>query len=111
MFPQPQGVVLGAQELLPSLLSLSAAPLNAGTTELGLGAGDVETFIGDLAKRFAGGELDEIVGPIITMVIAALPAEGLGSGGSEWRAVVGALEALVSDKNVAMTVSKLTRAA
>ncbi|CCO29155.1 ubiquitin conjugation factor E4 B [Rhizoctonia solani AG-1 IB] len=103
MFPQPQGVVLGAQELLPSLLSLSAAPLNAGTTELGLGAGDVETFIGDLAKRFAGGELDEIVGPIITMVIAALPAEGLGSGGSEWRAVVGALEALVSDKNVAMT--------
>ncbi|CAE6456226.1 unnamed protein product [Rhizoctonia solani] len=103
MFPQPQGVVLGAQELLPSLLSLSAAPLNAGTTELGLGAGDVETFIGDLAKRFAGDELDEIVGPIITMVIAALPAEGLGSGGSEWRAVVGALEALVSDKNVAMT--------
>ncbi|GAB1520772.1 Ubiquitin conjugation factor E4 [Rhizoctonia solani] len=107
MFPQPEGVVLGAQELLPSLLSLSSAPLNAGSTELGLGAGDVEAFIGDLAKRFADDGIDEIFGPIITMVIGALPAEGLGSGGSEWRAVVGALEALVSDKNVAMTFPRL----
>ncbi|ELU38970.1 ubiquitin conjugation factor E4 [Rhizoctonia solani AG-1 IA] len=107
MFPQPEGVVLGAQELLPSLLSLSSAPLNAGSTELGLGAGDVEAFIGDLAKRFADDGMDEIFGPIITMVIGALPAEGLGSGGSEWRAVVGALEALVSDKNVAMAFPRL----
>ncbi|CAE6512214.1 unnamed protein product [Rhizoctonia solani] len=107
MFPQPKGVPLGAQELLPSLLSLSSAPLNAGSTALGLGAGDVEAFIGDLAKRFVDDGLDDIFGPIITMVIGALPAEGLGSGGSEWRAVVGALEALVSDKNVAMAFPRL----
>ncbi|KAG8733450.1 hypothetical protein FRC11_006177 [Ceratobasidium sp. 423] len=107
MFPQPEGVPLGAQELLPSLLSLSSAPLNAGSTALGLGAGDMEAFIGDLAKRFADDGLDEIFGPIITMVVGALPAEGLGSGGSEWRAVVGALEALVSDKNVAMAFPRL----
>ncbi|CAE6469063.1 ubiquitin conjugation factor E4 B [Rhizoctonia solani] len=107
MFPQPEGVTLGAQELLPSLLSLSSAPLNAGQTALGLGAGDVEAFIGDLAKRFVDDGLDDIFGPIINMVVAALPAEGLGSGGSEWRAVVGALEALVSDKNVATTFARL----
>ncbi|CAE7116128.1 unnamed protein product [Rhizoctonia solani] len=107
MFSQPEGVPLGAQELLPSLLSLSSAPLNAGSTALGLGAGDVEAFIGDLAKRFVDDGLDEIFGPIITMVIGALPAEGLGSGGSEWRAVVGALEALVSDKHIATTFSRL----
>lgn len=105
MFPQPEGVPLGAQELLPSLLSLSSAPLNASSTALGLGAGDVETFIGDLAKRFADDGMDDIFGDIITMVIKALPADGLGGGGSEWRGVVGALEALVSDKNVATTVS------
>ncbi|KDN45409.1 hypothetical protein RSAG8_04996, partial [Rhizoctonia solani AG-8 WAC10335] len=107
MFSQPEGVPLGAQELLPSLLSLSSAPLNAGSTALGLGAGDVEAFIGDLAKRFVDDGLDEIFAPIINMVVGALPAEGLGSGGSEWRAVVGALEALVSDKHVATTVSRL----
>ncbi|KAG8745833.1 hypothetical protein FRC10_006860 [Ceratobasidium sp. 414] len=102
MFPQPEGVTLGAQELLPSLLSLSSAPLNAGSTALGLGAGDVEYFMGDLAKRFAGDGLEELFGGVIDMVIETLPAEGLGGGGSEWRGVVGALEALVSDKNVAM---------
>ncbi|CAE6526367.1 unnamed protein product [Rhizoctonia solani] len=107
MFPQPEGVPLGPQELLPSLLSLSSAPLNAGTTALGLGAGDVEAFVGDLAKRFLDDGLDDIFGPIITMVIGALPAEGLGSGGSEWRAIVGALEALVSDKNVAAVFPRL----
>ncbi|KAJ1303373.1 hypothetical protein OPQ81_011567 [Rhizoctonia solani] len=107
MFPQPEGVPLGAQELLPSLLSLSSAPLNAGTTALGLGAGDVEAFIGDLAKRFVDDGLEEIFGSIITMVVGALPAEGLGSGASEWRAVVGALEALVSDKNVAAVFPRL----
>ncbi|KAG8684545.1 hypothetical protein FRC09_015315, partial [Ceratobasidium sp. 395] len=107
MFPQPEGVTLGAQELLPSLLSLSSAPLNAGSTALGLGAGDVENFVGDLAKRFAEDGLEEIFGGIIDMVVKALPAEGLGGGGSEWRGVVGALEALVSDKNVAMALPRL----
>lgn len=105
MFPQPQGVTVGVQELLPSLLSLSSAPLNAGSTALGLGAGDVESFVGDLAKRFADDGLEDIFGDVITTVVSALPNEGLGGGGSEWRGVVGALEALVSDKNVATIVS------
>lgn len=105
MFPQPEGVVVGVQELLPSLLSLSSAPLNAGSTTLGLSAGDAEAFIGDLAKRFAGDGLEDIFGDIIATVVKALPADGLGGGGSEWRGVVGALEALVSDKNVAAAVS------
>ncbi|QRV77647.1 ubiquitin conjugation factor E4 [Ceratobasidium sp. AG-Ba] len=107
MFPQPEGTALGAQELLPSLLSLSSAPLNAGSTALGLGPGDVEYFMGDLAKRFAEDGLDEIFGGIIDMVLKALPAEGLGGGGSEWRSIVGALEALVSDKNIAMLMPRL----
>ncbi|KAG9122026.1 hypothetical protein FRC07_001760, partial [Ceratobasidium sp. 392] len=107
MFSQPEGVTLGAQELLPSLLSLSSAPLNASSTALGLGAGDVEAFVGDLAKRFVEDGLEDIFGGIIDMVIKALPAEGLGGGGSDWRGVVGALEALVSDKNVAMAFPRL----
>lgn len=104
MFPQPEGVIVGVQELLPSLLSLSSAPLNAGSTALGLGAGDIEYFIGDLAKRFADDGLEEIFGDVINTVVKALPNEGLGGGGSEWRGVVGALESLVSDKNVATMV-------
>ncbi|KAF8606876.1 hypothetical protein BDV93DRAFT_488785 [Ceratobasidium sp. AG-I] len=107
MFPQPQGVTVGVQELLPSLLSLSSAPLNAGSTALGLGSGDVEGFIGDIAKRFADDGLEDIFGDVINTVVGALPSEGLGGGGSEWRGIVGALEALVSDKNVATMLPRL----
>ncbi|CAE6424178.1 unnamed protein product [Rhizoctonia solani] len=109
MFPQPEGVTLGPQELVRNLLSLRTVPLHAGTLTLGLGSGDAEAFLGDLAKRFLNNGLDEIFGPIITMVVDALPAEGLGSTGSEWRAVVGALEALVSDTNLAAVLAQFPR--
>ncbi|EIW81074.1 hypothetical protein CONPUDRAFT_55967 [Coniophora puteana RWD-64-598 SS2] len=114
MFPQPQGKEVGPSELVRPLLSLSAlsAPLSSASSDTAsILASDIETFLQDLARRFApDNEIDDVIGPVVLRLLfheSLLRPEGLAGGDSSWRGVVSGLEALVSVKPIAIMITRL----
>lgn len=114
MFPQPQGRVIGAPELVKPLLSLSAlsTPLLTGpTTDPNtLDSSDVEQFIQELAHRFENDELESVLGPVIKGLLhneCLFRPEGLAGGDAGWRGVISGLELLVSIKSIAILITKM----
>ncbi|EJU03146.1 hypothetical protein DACRYDRAFT_21436 [Dacryopinax primogenitus] len=108
MFPEPEGKHVGAIELVHPLLQLNALPLNAPPTALS--PADLEGFVIDLAKRFEGDGLEEIMGPVIGGVMNVLKdyqVEMPNIMGDQWRQVTAALEALVAVKPVASMIPRL----
>ncbi|PCH40023.1 hypothetical protein WOLCODRAFT_88418 [Wolfiporia cocos MD-104 SS10] len=115
MFPQPTGRLLGAPELVASLLSLSAlsGPLlgSSASNPNTLAPTEVEPFLQDLVRRFEpDDEIDGVLGPVVRMLCShpsLFRPEGLAGGDGSWRGVVGGLEALVSNKSIAKMVTRL----
>ncbi|KXN88270.1 Ubiquitin conjugation factor E4 [Leucoagaricus sp. SymC.cos] len=114
MFPQPQGRLLGAPELVKPLLSLSAlsAPLLAGPAADPnvLDSSDVEQFIQELAQRFQGDDLEGVLGPVIKGLLfneCLFRPEGLAGGDAGWRGVISGLELLVSIKSIAILITQM----
>ncbi|KDQ62323.1 hypothetical protein JAAARDRAFT_149126 [Jaapia argillacea MUCL 33604] len=114
MFPQPSNRIVGPEELLAPLLTLSSlsSPLSSFTsTGPGtLGPADVEPFLQDLARRFEGEELDGILAHVIRLLLfhpSLFRPEGLGGADASWRAVLAGLEALVSVKPIAVLITRM----
>ncbi|KZT60276.1 hypothetical protein CALCODRAFT_429528 [Calocera cornea HHB12733] len=108
MFPQPAGKPVGMVELVQPLLQLNALPLNAPPTAMS--PSELEGFVSDLAKRFDGDGLEDIMGPVVNGVMNLLKEyqfEMPNIMGEEWRKVTAALEALVSVKSVAQMLPTL----
>ena len=105
--------VVGPSELVSCLLSLSSLtnPLSNATSLHALAPTDVPQFLQDLAQRFANDdEFANILGPVIVNLLrheSLFRPEGLGSADTEWRGVVGGMEALVSIKPIATLITKL----
>jgi ubiquitin conjugation factor E4 B len=96
-----RSATLGAPELLPSLLGLSAlsGPLSSSTSTTLLSPAEVPQFLADLSARFhASGELPGVLAPLLSLLCGhpslADPA-GLAAGDAGWRRVLGALDALL----------------
>lgn len=74
----------------------------------GLEASDIEPFLTDLAARFDGDGLEDILGGVFKelMNMIAMDRQGLTNTDPEtsWRAAVAALEGLVSVKPIAAMV-------
>lgn len=105
---------MGPKELLPPLLGLAtSSPLtslsSSSTVSETLESSDVEPFLADLAARFDGDGLDEILGGVFKelMQLVALDRQGLASTDveSSWRSALGAIEGLVAVKPIAAMVS------
>ncbi len=112
MFPQPNipGKEFGAQELIPSFMSLSALSgpyLSASSTNL-LDASEIELFLQDLVRRFEpDNEIDSVLGPVVVKLCwHESLAVGFASGDG-WRGVTSGLEALVSVKPIATMITRL----
>ena len=112
MFPQPNipGKEFGSQELIPSLMSLSALSgpyLSSSSTNL-LDASEIELFLQDLVRRFEpDNEIDTVLGPVVVKLCwHESLAVGLSSGDG-WRGIISGLEALVSVKPVAAMITRL----
>ena len=111
MFPQPQtSKVLGARELVITLLALSSSTPLGSSGSTSLAPHEVEQFISDLARRFEDDDLENTFGEaVVTEIVNVIRNDvgGLAStsvGNESWRAGVGALEALVAIKSVAAMV-------
>ncbi|KAG8884379.1 hypothetical protein FRB97_004388 [Tulasnella sp. 331] len=105
MFDQPPGKITGPKELLPPLLGLAtSSPLtslsSSSTVSETLESSNVEPFLADLAARFDGDGLDDILGGVFKelMQLVAMDRQGLAStdGESSWRSALGAVEGLVA---------------
>jgi ubiquitin conjugation factor E4 B len=105
MFPAPAGAdpaTLGAPELVPPLLALSAlaGPLGAAPQDALLAPAEVGPFLADLSARFLpAGELPGVLGPVFTALLG-VPAlrdpGGLVAPDAAWRRVLAALDALLA---------------
>ncbi|KIL63235.1 hypothetical protein M378DRAFT_79950 [Amanita muscaria Koide BX008] len=115
MFTQPEGRVVGAQELVGPLLSLSAlsAPLLSAPSASPntLTPSDIEQFLQDLTRRFEpDNELDSVLGPVVRGLLfheSLFRPEGLGGGDAGWRGVISGLEVLVSIKSIATMITRM----
>ncbi|KAI0755049.1 ubiquitin elongating factor core-domain-containing protein [Daedaleopsis nitida] len=112
MFPQPSvtGKEFGAQELVPSFMSLSALSgpyLSASSSNL-LDSSEIELFLQDLVKRFEpDGELDSVLGPVVVKLCWHESLDVGFASGDGWRGIISGLEALVSVKAVANMITRL----
>lgn len=104
----------GPKELLKPLLGLATSSLltslsNTATPADQLEPSDMEQFIADIAARFDGDGLEDVLGPVFSELADLIrrDVEGLAGTGAEngWRAGLLALEGLVAVKPVAAVVS------
>lgn len=104
----------GPKELLKPLLGLATSSLltslsNTATPADQLEPSDMEQFIADIAARFDGDGLEDVLGPVFSELADLIrrDAHGLAGTGAEngWRAGLLALEGLVAVKPVAAVVS------
>ncbi|KZV65315.1 hypothetical protein PENSPDRAFT_614272 [Peniophora sp. CONT] len=114
-FPCPPHKVAGASELVESLLSLGAFsnPLfgGSGTSEYKLDDTEISTFLADIVRRFApDGELPDVLSDVIRELLwhpSLAKPEGLAASDSQWRGVIGALEALAAHKDIARMITSM----
>ncbi|TBU62234.1 ubiquitin elongating factor core-domain-containing protein [Dichomitus squalens] len=113
MFPQPSvpGKELGAAELVPSFMSLSALSgpyLSAGSSGALLDSAEIETFLQDIVRRFEpDNEIDLVLGPVVTRICSHQSLAVGFATGDGWRSVISGLEALVSVKPIAAMITRL----
>ena len=113
MFPQPTvpGKELGAAELVPSFMSLSALSgpyLTAGSSGTLLDSSEIETFLHDLVRRFEpDNEIDLVLGPVVARLCSHQSLAVGFATGDGWRGVISGLEALVSVKPIAAMITRL----
>ncbi|KAG9010260.1 hypothetical protein FRB94_010788 [Tulasnella sp. JGI-2019a] len=116
MFYQPPGKIVGPKELLPSLMGLAtSSPLtylsSSSTVSETLESSDVEPFLADLAARFDGDGLDEILGGVFKELIqlVSMDRQGLMSTDveSSWRSALAAMEGLVAVKPIAAMMTRV----
>ncbi|KAI0322359.1 ubiquitin elongating factor core-domain-containing protein [Amylostereum chailletii] len=114
-FPHPQGYDIGAAEFVGMLLSFSSfsSPLFGGSlaSENSLNDSDIQPFLQDIVHRFdPDGELEDVMGDIVRKLLfhpSLFNAEGIAASDSIWRGVVGGLEALVSQKEIARMITRM----
>jgi ubiquitin conjugation factor E4 B len=72
---------------------------------------DIDAFLQDLTRRFEpDNEIDDVLGPVVRQLLfheSLFRPEGLGGGDAGWRGVVSGLEALVSNKAVAVMITRM----
>ncbi|KIO29369.1 hypothetical protein M407DRAFT_70531 [Tulasnella calospora MUT 4182] len=116
MFYQPPGKEAGPKELVRPLLGLATSSLltslsNTASPADQLEPSDMEQFITDIAARFDGDGLEDVVGPVFSELADLIrrDAQGLAGTGAEngWRAGLLALEGLVAVKPVAAAMTRL----
>lgn len=113
MFPQPivPDKELGAAELVPSFMSLSALSgpyLTSNSSTSLLDSADIETFLQDLVKRFEpDNEIDGVLGPVVVKLCSHESLKVGFASGDGWRGVISGLEALVSVKPIAVMITRL----
>lgn len=132
MFYQPPGYVISANQVIPTLISIcrkvagskellgplqglaSVSPLtslsSSAQSSTTLEASEIEPFLADLAARFDGDGLDEILGPVFVdlSTMTKLDRHGLaGTGMADgWRSALAGLEGLVAVKPIAAAVRR-----
>ncbi|KLO08673.1 hypothetical protein SCHPADRAFT_908469 [Schizopora paradoxa] len=113
MFTQPEGKVVGPEELVSSLLSLSSltGPLSSNSSASFLGASEVPQFLSDIVQRFEpDDELDGVLGPVVRLLVwnkSLARQDGIAGADAGWRSVVSGLEALVNNKAIAAMIPRL----
>jgi len=101
----------GAEEFISILLSSSSfiTPLHGSPSPNDLTVHDIESFLLDMVQRFApDNELEDVLGPVVRGLLfhgCLFRPEGIAATDSQWRGVVGGLEALVTHKSIAHMIT------